>query len=253
MDNSGHSGKRYLAQTDTGVLLPPTFRYRETRVVVPDHQTIRNARLIAATRGRTADKIRFLRTSVLQQLSRYGYTTLAVTSPNRGDGKSLIAANLAVALSLVARHTVLLVDLDLRSPTLHTLFGFDAEPGLTNHLLDAIPLSRCLVNPGLNRLIVLPAGRQIDCSSEVLLLNAVSSLAHELKTRYPERLVLYDLPAVLATDDAHAFMGLVDCYMMVVRAGSTPQKDFEQALEMLCDGVLLGTVLNDLHNGGSFF
>ena len=253
MDISGSSESRLLGQAGTEVLLPPAFRYRETRVVVPDHQTIRNARLVAATRGKTADTFRILRTKVLEQLSRYGFSSLAVTSSNSGDGKSLVAANLAVALSLTARHTVLLVDLHLRCPTLHRLFGLDAEPGLTNHLLDGVPLSHCLVNPGFSRLIVLPAGRPIDYSSETLLSNEFSSLALEMKTRYSERLVVYNLPAIIGTDDALAFMRLVDCYMMVIRAGSTQQRDFEHALETLRDSVLLGTVLNDSHCGRLFF
>jgi capsular exopolysaccharide synthesis family protein len=217
--------------------------YRETKVVAPSAETWRRRKLVVAADGQQAEQFRTLRTSVLRRLKADNRSTLAITSPTPRSGTSLIAANLAVGLALATSHTVLLVDLDLRRPALHDLFGISLQPGLTNHLFEGVPLSQCLVNPGLDRLVILPAGTPISCPSDVLLSNVVADLANELKTRYADRLVLFDLPPVLGSDDAQAFLPLVDCYLMAIRAGITRKDDLERAVEVL-GGTLLGTVLN---------
>lgn len=221
----------------------PSIDYRETKVVEASAETWRRRKLVVATDGRMAEQFRNLRTSVLRRLKANNSSTLAITSPTPRSGTSLIAANLAVGLALATSHTVLLVDLDLRRPTLHEMFGIPLQPGLTNHLFEAVPLSQCLVNPGLDRLVVLPAGTKITRPSDILLSNVVADLANELKTRYSDRLVLFDLPSVLAGDEAQAFLPLVDCYLMTIKAGFTRRDDLERAVEVL-GGNLLGTVLN---------
>ena len=221
----------------------PGIDYRETKVVEVSAETWRRRKLVVATDGQMAEQFRNLRTSVLRRLKANNISTLAITSPTPRSGTSLIAANLAVGLALATSHTVLLVDLDLRRPTLHEMFGIPLQPGLTNHLFEGVPLSHCFVNPGLDRLVVLPGGTKITRPSDVLLSNVVADLAHELKTRYSDRLVLFDLPSVLAGDEAQAFLPLVDCYLMTVKAGLTRRDDLERAVEVL-GGNLLGTVLN---------
>jgi len=84
----------------------------------------------------------------------------------------------------------------------------------------------------------------MEQSSEMLASPKMAKLAHELKNRYPDRIVLYDLPPLLATDDCLAFMSNVDATLFVVAEGETPQPDIERAMMLLGDSPMIGTVLN---------
>jgi protein-tyrosine kinase len=219
--------------------------YQQTRVVAAAEETFAEARVVAGLpQHELADAFRLLRTQVLQRLTLGGYSTLAITSANRGDGKSLTAANLAISLALHVDRTVLLVDLDLRRPSIHTYFGMEPEAGLTDYLLNDTPLSECLINPGIERLVILPVRTALHASSELLSAPKMIRLAQELKTRYPDRLVIYDLPPVLVSDDALAFLQHVDCCLFVVQDGRTPKADIVRAAELLGECDIIGTVLN---------
>src|SRR5688572_8270099 len=99
-----------------------------------------------------------LRTHVLQRMRANGWNVLAITSAGPGEGKTLTALNLAITMAREVNHTVLLVELDLRQPTLHTLLGYEPGPGITDYLLRGTPLSEVMINPGIDRLVLLPAG-----------------------------------------------------------------------------------------------
>src|SRR5688572_30778320 len=101
---------------------------------------------------------KMLRTHVLQRMAANSWNVLAITSPGPGEGKTLTALNLAITMAREVNHTVLLVELDLRQPTLHTLLGYEPGPGITDYLLRGTPLSEVMINPGIDRLVLLPAG-----------------------------------------------------------------------------------------------
>jgi len=197
------------------------------------------------TRSAEADAFRFLRTQVLQMMAQSGYKTLAITSPNYGDGKTTIALNLAISIVLDLKQTVLLVDLDLRKPKLHEFAGVNPAAGLTDHLIKGTPLSECIIRLDFDRLSLLPAGEALDHSSEFLGAPRMATLAQELKTRYPDRLVIYDMPPVLTQDDPIAFMPHVDAALLVVREDVTKTTEISRCLETLSNANILGTVLND--------
>ena len=101
-----------------------------------------------------------------------------------------------------------------------------------------------LFNPGIERLVVLPAGRPTPNSSELLSSPKMAALVNELKSRYPSRIIVFDLPPMLSTDDALAFSPYVDAALLVVEDGGTTKDELVRAVEMLGDTALLGTVLN---------
>ncbi|MEX2479626.1 MAG: CpsD/CapB family tyrosine-protein kinase, partial [Gammaproteobacteria bacterium] len=154
------------------------------------------------------------------------------------------AINLAISLARELHHTVLLVDLDLRNPNMHHYFGLQPKRGIEDYLLRSVPLNEILINPGIERLVLLPAVKPIENSSEFLSSPIMGRLVQELKTRYPSRMVLFDLPPVLASDDALAFAPHIDALLLVLRDASTTQDELEHALEILKDIPILGTVLN---------
>lgn len=219
--------------------------YSETRVTKTESHVLREKRVIAgASQEHLADAFRILRTQVLQRMSAKHYSTLAVTSPNPGEGKSLTSVNLAISLAMDVNHTVLLVDLDLRRPSIHEFFGIKPEVSLPEYLAGEVALSDCLINPGIERMVVLPAARRVGNSSELLSSPEMVALARELKTRYPDRLVVYDLPPLLATDDSLVFLQYVDACLLVVEEGGTRIDDLTKSISLLERCNCIGTVLN---------
>jgi exopolysaccharide/PEP-CTERM locus tyrosine autokinase len=195
------------------------------------------------------DAYKMLRTQVLQRLNENDWNVLAVTSPGTGEGKTLTALNLAASLALEVNYTVLLVDADLRHPGLHKHLGLPGDKGLSDYLLDDIPLSELLVHPaGIDHLTILPGGRPLTNSSEMLNSPKMSQLVEEMKNRYPSRVVIFDLPPVLNASDAMAFAPYVDAALLVIEEGKTKRKEAEHAIDLLSGTNILGTVLNKAGN-----
>lgn len=240
-DGRGTSGSPQ-ADISTGV------RYTYTKVVEVPEQVLRDNRLIAAVPGHEMkDAYRMLRTRVLQSMRENNWTSVAVTGPATGCGKTLTSINLAISLAMEVTHTVLLVDLDLRKPSVHEYFGYKPEVGLCDYLLRDVPIYQMLFSPSIDRLVVLPGREDIPNSSEMLRSPKMVALVNELKHRYPDRLVVFDLPPILAADDALAFAPYTDCMLMVAEAGGTSREDLQKSLDVLKSVPVIGTVLNKAH------
>ena len=182
------------------------IKYTRTRTVTVSREMLRENRIVAGFEtGSYKDSYKILCTQVLQRLRENGWNALAVTSPGAREGKSLTAINLAISLALEVDQTVLLVDADLRSPRIHRYFGLPRGPGLSDYLISNTPLEDILIHPGIGGFVILPGGRPIVNSSEMLGSQKMMSLVQELKNRYPSRIVLFDLPPVLSAADALAF------------------------------------------------
>lgn len=219
---------------------------RRTRHVVLPEDALEQNRIVARlAHSPNADIFRILRTKVLRHLTDSKLTTMAVTSPNHGEGKTTVAVNLALSLALDVKQTVLLVDLDLRDPSVHRWLGIDPEFGLSDYFQNDTPLADCLVDLGIERLKILPVHRPLEFSSEALGTPKMAKLAKELKTRYPDRIVIYDMPPLLAQDDVIAFLPHVDSVLMVVREGMTHADDVRQCMNVLVGANMIGTVLNN--------
>ena len=221
------------------------IQYSQTRVQALDPTVLREHRIIYGSddaTGLTAYKM--LRTQVMQRMAARGWNALAVTSPAPGDGKSLTAINLAISLAREMHQTVLLVDMDLRNPSLEKYFGLKVEQGIGDYLLHGVSMGEILINPGIERLVLLPGREPQSNSSEILASPVVGTMVQELKQRYPSRIVLFDLPPVLSADDALSFAPYVDAFLLVLREGKTTREEIQQSFEVLKDATILGTVLN---------
>lgn len=224
---------------------PGEIRYTRTRTVSVSRDVLREQRIVTGFEpGSYKDSYKILCTQVLQRLRENGWNALAVTSPGTKEGKSLTAINLAVSLALEVDQTVLLVDADLRSPRIHRHFGLPSGAGLSDHLISNTPLEDILVHPGIGGFVILPGGRPIVNSSEMLGSQKMMNLVQELKSRYPSRIVLFDLPPVLSAADALAFAPYVDAAILVVEEGGTDRDQITRAAEMLGSTHIIGTVLN---------
>lgn len=245
--------ERTLLGTETRPAMPPVpasdlstgVRYTMTKVVEVAPQTLLTNRLISAVPGhKHREAYRMLRTRVLQSMRNNGWTSVAVTGPATGCGKTLTAINLAISLAAEVTHTVLLVDLDLRSPSVHRYFDYQPERGLSDYLRGEVKLHEILFSPGIERLVVMPGKDVVPNSAEQLRSPRMVALVNEIKTRYPDRLVVFDLPPILAADDALSFAPYTDCVLMVAETGNTRKEDLQKAYDLLKGTPLVGTVLN---------
>jgi len=174
-----------------------------------------------------------------------GWRTLAIFSPRANDGKTTTAINLAASLARDRLHTVMLVELDFLRPTLAARLGLAPEHGADDVMIGEADVEQCLYHPeGFDRLVVMPARTTLANSSEILVGQRSRDIVSELRNRYPERIVIFDLPPVLAADDALSFAPLVDCGLVVAAEGSTRRNDLVRSIELLHKTALVGTVLN---------
>jgi Mrp family chromosome partitioning ATPase len=189
---------------------------------------------------------KLLRTQVLQRLDQLHANTLAVLSPDAAHGNTLTAINLAIAVAAELGRTALLVDLNLRAPAVHRRLGFEPQAGVEDCLRGALPAEQVIVRlAGYERLAVMPAKEAVENSSELLSSQRAVSLVDELRQRYFNRIVIFDLPPVLPTDDALAFSRLVQAGLLVVSDERTGREQLRRSLALLGELPIIGTVLND--------
>ncbi len=159
----------------------------------------------------------------------------------------MTALNLAISLAKEQDHTVLLVDTDLRRPSVHKYLEIEPEVGLVHCLRDGVPLEQALVKTGVGKLVILPAGEAIKDPLDMLSSNQMKAIVKELKDRYPERYVIFDTPPAHPFADASVLAGIVDACLFVVREGKANKDDLLKALEEFKEHNLLGIIYNDAH------
>ena len=192
-----------------------------------------------------AEEYKILRTHLLHRTKKQGQNALMFTSPQPGGGKTLTAINTAISLAQEVEHTVLLVDADLREPSIHKTFGWSVQKGLVDFLRDGVPIPELLIHPeGLDKLVILPGGRSTPDAAELIRSPQMVELVKELKHCYPDRYVLFDLPPLLLYADALAFAPLVDGIVLVLEAGQTTREELGECLNLLQEFNILGLVLN---------
>lgn len=221
-------------------------KYSKTRTVKLNDEELKDRRIVAGfAHDPRSEPYRQLRGQILNKFRQNNWQTLAITSPNSGGGRTLTAMNLAISLSLEVNQTVLLVDLDLRQPGVASCIGVDdIEYGIVDYVNGDQSLEKILIHPGFERLVLLPGTPQGAFTSEILSSPEMKAVKDELVARYPGRLIIFDLPAVLSHDDALVFAPSCDATLMVLEEGGTKKKEIERAYQLLEDCNIIGSVLN---------
>src|SRR5262249_26053097 len=206
-------------------------------------------RLVAVTSpsAATSEQYRALRTKLVHAESTNGTGLVLVTSPGRGDGKSLTAANLALTLAQDLQQRVCLVDANLRHPQVHKPFGLPEGPGLSEILSGQALVADTLLALDAHHLSFLPAGAKADHPAELLGVPAMRRTLLTLRSAFDR--VIIDAPAAAPLADVGILTPLVDSVVLVVRAGVTTRPDIGDAIGSIEDSKLLGIVLNDAHAG----
>ena len=203
-----------------------------------------DGRLVAALAHQSpaAERYRLLRTRIKRAENGRSIRAIVVTSPSKGDGKSLTAANLALTMAQELHQRVLLLDADLRRPSVASLFGLPEGPGLSDVLMGAADLESALAHLSDQHLTVMPAGVPAAQPAELLGSTSMRRVLDALRGRFDR--IIIDMPPVGPLADVHVVTPLADGLLMVVRAGITPKPAIEQALSGLDMGKVLGLVLN---------
>jgi len=255
-----------VGATPSGIVPPPVFAqpvmtHTTSPVVQADATAVSDAAVGVGANGATvhhfaptlvaalapdavtAEQYRALRTRVVHADNGAPVHMLLVTSPGRGEGKSVTAANLALTMAQEYQQRICLVDANLRHPQLHRLFDIPEGPGLGDVLMGRASLEDAIVGIEALHISVLPAGDPAAHPAELLGTVTMRRLLETLRSQFDR--VVIDAPAAAPLADVGILTPLVDSVMLVVRAGITAKPAIQDALAVIEQGKLLGAVLNE--------
>ena len=191
---------------------------------------------------------RILRTRLMKRMRANNWHTLGISAAGEGEGKTLTAINLAVSISAEISQEAVLIDLDLRKPSIHTRLGIEADSFvdlkdyLEGHTDDVTDL---LVTPGIDQLGCILNSTPINRSSDLLASPRGRKLFKDLGAKLqPNTIIIVDLPPLLSTDDALVVASMVDSMLFVVAEGQTKRHDLVEAQQLLQEFNVIGTLLN---------
>lgn len=237
-----------VVESTRPVRLPGRIEYTRTRVIDIAPHVLERHRVAAVANDATADAFRLLRTQVLMQMRQNGWQTLAVTSPNKGAGKSTVSLNLAISFAMEVDYTSLLVDADLRDPDLRHMLELAPGLGLADYLVGKAEIEDLLLHPNIGNLVVLPGGAPVANTSELMRSPMMADLIRELRGRYPDRLIVFDVPPILSGADTLALSAYMDATILLVEECKTARDDIERSCDLLRHSNLIGVVLNKSRN-----
>ena len=233
------------AVPDSTLATTPPERVVSRKVRLDRAALVQGHVMLPRSGGAASEAYRMLRTQVLRRMEKHGISSLAVVSPMAGEGRTLTAINLAMSIAEDPDRTAMLVDLDLWSPSVATRLGIATSSGVADCLSGARDPAEVMCRvEDCPKLVVIPGGPGSRLPSELLAGDAARRLSEEWRSRYANRIVVYDLPPLLATDHAIVFMPNVQAALLVIEEGSTRRDDLARCMELLRDTPLLGTVLN---------
>jgi len=191
-----------------------------------------------------AEAFKMLRAKILTRDAKSRPRTIMVTSAQPFDGKSMVAANLAISIAQGVNEHVVLVDCDLRKPSVDKILGFREKLGIREFLEDGTSVGLYLRKTGINKLTVLPAGKACSNPGAILSSNKMRDLIEELKSRYEDRYIIIDATPAQFAAETTFLASMVDAIILVIRAGKTAKDVLLSALENIGRDKLLGVVFN---------
>ena len=191
-----------------------------------------------------SEMFKILRGNILFPKTGKPPRSIMITSAVPGEGKSFVSANLAVSIAQNINEHVLLMDCDIRNPTIHRTMGLGEVAGLTEYLNRGLSLQSLLVRTEIAKLTILPGGRPPHNPSELLSSQGMSQLLEEVTTRYSDRYVIIDSPPPQLTAETAAIARQVDGIIIVVKYGGTPRSMVEELVDNLGKEKIIGCVMN---------
>jgi len=212
--------------------------------LVPEMEYDPKLVVLSAPESVDAESFKVLRAQILFPKDGASPKTIMVTSAFPGEGKSFVSANLAISIALGINEHVLLVDCDLRRPSLHKALGFGPCLGLCEHLNGKEKLEDLIIRTRIPRLSLLPAGPVPPNPSELLSSRMMQSFLEEVRGRYDDRYIIIDATPSQVTAEANVLAQYVDGIIFVVMAGKSPRDTVKRSVENLGKKKILGVVFN---------
>jgi receptor protein-tyrosine kinase len=202
-------------------------------------------------RSRLADEFRVVKRPLL--MNAHGKSASPIERANRimitstmpGEGKTFVSINLAMSLAMELDTTVLLVDADAARPAVLDRLGLRPAKGLLDVLTEPeLELADVLLKTNVERLTILPAGTQQERATELLASASMNALVEELASRYPDRIVVFDAPPLIASTESRVLAAHMGQVILVVEADRTPQSSVVEALATVENCPVVMTLLN---------
>jgi len=229
---------------------PAKSRKQSTKRVELDLNRMRDMGTVTAAGGRTmlVEDFRIIKRPLIKRAfapavaGERPANLIMITSSLPGEGKTYCAINLAMSIAMELDHTVLLIDADVARPSVLSTLGLPAQPGLMDMLLDdTLDLADVMLRTNVDTLSILSAGTSTPRATELLASQSMSTFLHEIATRYPDRIVIFDSPPLLLTSEAHVLATQMGQIVLVIESETTTQHAVKESLRQLegCSNVNL--------------
>lgn len=245
-----------VVQAQTGHQLPrePLTRNGDTSEIAAAWQALpevtldaalmKRNRIVAFQGGQDATAIDVLRTRILQQMRDNGWRRLAITSPTAACGKSTIALNIALSMQRLSALRTMLMEVDLRRPSMARLCGIKQDISFGQVLDGTRDFSDNALRYGAN-LVISSHNRPSRTTAEILAGPTVPNVLTAIEMEFAPDVVLFDMPPMLEADDMMAFARHVDCVLLVAGAESTTIKELDMCeTDLATQTNVMGVVLN---------
>jgi len=232
--------ERAVLKKETPILKFPEEKM-ETLVLPSKEET---PVLIAPPHSYAGEEFRKLKTQIFHRLTNPPHSIL-ITSAVPGEGKTMVAVNLAIAISQEINRKAILIDGDLRKPSIH-LEKSQNSKGLTDYLSDGTPLSEILTNSDLENLRIIMAGASTLKSSELIGSKRMGELLKSLGELGENTYILIDSPPIISTTEPTLLSKMVDGIILVVRADQTPRETVQRAVKSIDRKKMIGIVFNQI-------
>ncbi|MEM8958102.1 MAG: CpsD/CapB family tyrosine-protein kinase [Pseudomonadota bacterium] len=208
-------------------------------------RTLERNRVITAARTDPAQAtFDVLRTRILRAFAKRGWTRLGITSPGKGCGKTFISTNLAFSFSRHPDNRTILMDMDLRLPSVAKILGVSDPEPISWFLKGDASHTAHLRRHGDNLALGLNSERVGDAAELIQSASTVEAL-NGMRGALDPTMVIYDLPPMLSCDDVIGFLPQLDCVLLIVGGGTTKGSEVTECEQLLADQThLLGVLLN---------
>jgi exopolysaccharide/PEP-CTERM locus tyrosine autokinase len=171
---------------------------------------------------------------------------LVITSSIGGEGKSITAVNLAITMAQNYDNNVLLIDADIRRPSIHKYLNIKSGTGLSDCIIDGIDVGSALLRTGFSKLKFMSAGKRVENPVEILSSKTMRGFLEDLKHRYADRYIIIDASPVLPFAETRLLCSLADGVIFIVKDGLTTVQNVTESMEILESAKVLGIVYNDV-------
>jgi Mrp family chromosome partitioning ATPase len=211
----------------------------------PDEETLVRNRVVTFSKDDPAHvPFDILRTKILRMMEQNGWKSIAVTSPTMSCGKTMIATNLAFSFARQRNTRTILADVDLKRPQVRKVVGIDSQLSMGDYLMGGVRPEEFFIRLGDN-LAVGPTSQAFRHSAELLQHPDAAGAIRAMHAALKPDIVIYDLPPMLASDDAMSFMAYVDCALLIAAAGTTTARNLDDCERQLSEIVpIAGVILN---------